>query len=209
MKDIEVCGRTVEEAIQEALIKLNTTRDQVEINIIEEGNKGLFGILGSKQARVFVERKPTIEWKVVVAKDYLNRLLEKMNIEAQVKVRSDEGCVFVDISGENLGFMIGRRGQTLDALQYLTGLVVNREGGEWIRVVIDIEGYRYRREQTLRALARRMAYKVQTTGRRVALDPMNALERRIIHSQLQEFDDLETHSEGKEPFRRVIISPKK
>ena len=209
MMSVEVVARTVEEAVEEALVKLDAERDQVEITVLEEGTKGLFGILGSKQAKVLVTKRPIHELKLESAEAFVEQLLAKMDIPAVVEGRSDEEAINLEISGEDLGILIGRRGQTLDAFQYLVGLAVNRQGGEWIRVIIDVEGYRQRREETLRALARRLAGKAEATGRRVALDPMNALERRIIHQELQTYEGVETHSEGREPYRRVIIVPER
>ena len=121
----------------------------------------------------------------------------------------DEDNVRLAVYGDNLGLLIGRRGQTLDALQYLVSTVANREGGNWVRIIMDVEGYRSRREYTLKSLAQRLAANAIDSGRRVALDPMTALERRIIHTELQANPDVETHSEGREPYRRVIIVPKK
>lgn len=207
MKSVEIIARSVEEAIEEGLKQLDVTRDEVEISIIEEGNKGFLGILGSRQAKVNLEIKPNMNWKARVAEEYVKNVLELMKITAVTDTIIADENVKIDITGENLGLLIGRRGQTLDALQYLTSMAANREGGEWVRIIVDIEGYRSRREETLRGLARRLASKADATGRRVALDPMNALERRIVHSELQEFDGVETHSEGRDPYRRVIIVP--
>lgn len=208
MKSVEIIARSVEEAIEEGLDELGATREEVDITIIEEGNKGLFGILGSKQAKVKLTILPTIKWKATVADEYVKEVLQRMDVPADISVTFEEEQIKVDITGENLGLLIGRRGQTLDALQYLVSMAVNREGDEWVRVLVDIEGYRGRREETLKALAQRLATKAKASGRRVALDPMTALERRIIHSELQDFTGVETHSEGRDPYRRVIIVPK-
>lgn len=209
MKSIEIVARSVEEAIDEGLDQLNVTRDEVDISVIEEGNKGFLGILGSRQAKVILTLKPSKNWKAKAAHEYVTNILELMDLTAEAKTFIEEDNIKIDITGENLGLLIGRRGQTLDALQYLTSMAVNRVGGDWVRVIIDVEGYRQRREATLRSLARRLAGKAASSHRRVALDPMNALERRIVHSELQEFDGVETHSEGKDPYRRVIIVPKR
>ncbi len=210
MKSVEIIARSVEDAIEEGLAKLETTKDEVDVSVLEEGTKGIFGFLGSKQAKVRIERRPTINWKCIISKNYIVELLDKMDIPATLTVNvQDEENILMDLKGDNLGLLIGRRGQTLDALQYLVSTVANREGGEWARVIVDIEGYRARREETLKALARRLGSKVRGTGRRVALDPMTALERRIVHSELQDIQGIETHSEGRDPFRRVIILPKK
>lgn len=210
MKSVEAVARSVEEAVEQGLTELGATRDEVEITIIDEGKPGLFGILGSKQAKVKLELKFTANKKAEAAVEYMKNILKQMDVEAEIDSEVDEEKdVHLAINGENLGLLIGRRGQTLDALQYLTNMAVNRQGGDWVRVNVDIEGYRSRREDTLKSLADRLATKVKTSGRRVALDPMTALERRIIHSELQEFPGVETHSEGRDPYRRVIIVPKK
>mgnify|MGYP000088117576 CR=1 FL=1 len=210
MKSIEVIARTVEDAINDGLAKLGATRDEVEITVLEEGNKGLFGIIGSKQAKVRLTMKVTTKYKSLVAKEYLEKLLQHMNVRADIRVEVlDQENIRIALYGDQLGLLIGRRGQTLDAIQYLVTMVANREGGNWVRVILDVEGYRSRREITLKSLAQRLAAKAAESGRRVALDPMTALERRIIHMELQNHPDVETHSEGREPYRRVIIVPKK
>jgi spoIIIJ-associated protein len=153
---------------------------------------------------------PTHERKLAQTLAFLRELLAKMGVEAEVNGTADAETINVEITGDDLGVLIGRRGQTLDALQYLAGLSVNRQAGEdWHRIVIDVEGYRARRTETLQNLAQRLAAKAQATGRRVILDPMNAAERRIVHQELSEIDGVETHSEGKEPYRTVVIVPKK
>lgn len=208
MKTIEVVARTVDEAIAEALEKLQTERDQVEVTILDEGNKGFLGI-GSKQAKVRVEKKtPIHEIKLQTAISFVKELLDHMDVQGEVTAVGDEETINVQIKGDDLGILIGRRGQTLDSLQYVTSLAVNRQSGDWLRINLDIGDYRAKREDTLRALAQRAATKVQGTGRRIALDPMNAAERRIVHKELQEFDGVVTQSEGQDPYRRVIILPK-
>ncbi len=209
MKTIEVVARTVDEAVAEALQKLGVERDEVEVTVLEEGNKGFWGILGSKQAKVRVEKKaPLYEVKLEVAKKFVKELLEQMDVPAEVSGHADEESVSLKIEGDDLGILIGRRGQTLDSLQYITSLAVNRQGGDWMRINLDIGDYRAKREETLRSLAQRAAMKVDATGRRVALDAMNAAERRIVHQELQEFGGVITQSEGQEPYRRVVILPK-
>lgn len=209
MQTIEVVARTVDEAIAEALEKLQAEPDQVEITVLEEGNKGFLGIIGSRQAKVRVDKKPPLhEVKLERALDFVIELLAKMDIPGQVTGTATEESVEVEIKGDDLGVLIGRRGQTLESIQYITSLAVNRQGGEWIRINLDIGEYRARREDTLRSLASRAASKVESTGRRVALDPMNAAERRIVHQELQGFTGVQTQSEGQDPYRRVIILPK-
>lgn len=208
MKTIEVVARTVDEAITEALQKLQAERDQVEITILDEGNKGFLGI-GSKQAKIRVDKKPSVyEVKQRAAIEFVTELLKQMDVAAEVSATGDGDTIEVQIQGEDLGILIGRRGQTLDSLQYITSLAVNRQGGDWMRVNLDIGDYRAKREDTLRSLAQRAAMKVEATGRRLALDAMNAAERRIVHQELQEFPGVITQSEGQDPYRRVVILPK-
>lgn len=208
MKSIEVVARTVEEAIAEALRELQVEREDVEVTVLEEGNKGFLGILGSKQAKVRVEKKvPEYEIKLERALEFLKELLGHMGLSPVVTGHADEESVNLRIDGEDLGILIGRRGQTLESLQYLTSLAVNRQGGEWMRINLDIGDYRAKREESLRALAQRAALKAESSGRRVALDPMSAAERRIVHQELQEFGGVVTQSEGQDPYRRVVIVP--
>lgn len=211
MKSIEVVGRTVDEAIAEALELLEVGQEDVKITVLDEGTKGFLGI-GSRQAKIIVEQKepelPIHEVKLESGIEFLTELLAQMNIPATVSGTSDEESVELQINGEDLGILIGRKGQTLDSLQYLTSLAVNRQGGEWVRINLDIGDYRAKREESLRSLAQRAAIKVESSGRRVALDPMNAAERRIVHQELQEFTGVVTQSEGQDPYRRVVILPK-
>ncbi len=209
MKSIEVVARSVDEAIAEALQELNADRDDVQIEILDEGNKGFLGILGSKQAKVRVEliEKPEAN-KLEAALEFTRELLSKMGISAEVQGEEDSESIKLQIDGDDLGILIGRRGQTLDSLQYIVSLAVNRQTeGEWNRIQIDVGDYRVRREESLRSLASRAASKVEKNGRRLALDAMNAAERRIIHQALQDFPGVETRSEGQDPYRRVVILP--
>jgi len=270
MRVIEKTARTVDEAIADALAELGARRDEVDIEILEEGNKGLFGLLGAKQARVRVSLKaqaeseagqsagqaaawtglreaakdasvldeeeaveeddfeggeafgdgeelqeeaapagPPDEARIARAREFLAGVLERMELDAALETRiDDDGTVHVNIVGQDLGLIIGRRGQTLDALQFLVNQVANRGEGRRIRVVLDAEGYRARRAEALTALARRMAAKARRLRRKVALEPMNALERRIVHLALADDAHVETYSEGEEPHRRVIIAPR-
>jgi spoIIIJ-associated protein len=212
MKSVEISARTVDEAVEQALKELNTEREQVKIEVLDEGAKGLFGLLGSKQARVIVslvgENKQAE--KEETACNFLAGLLEKLGAKAEIdKSQDEDGNVILEISGDNLGMIIGRRGQMLDAMQYLVNVVANRQGGDWVRFILDAEGYRRRREEALRGLALRTAERVKAQGKRAVLEPMNAAERRIIHMALAEEKGIETHSEGDDPYRRVVIAPKR
>lgn len=214
MKTVEKTGRTVEEAVEAALKELDASRDQCEIEILDEGNKGFLGLLGGKPARVRVTlRESAGHAQVEQARAFLEGVLSRMGLVAAVETRTDEdGVVHMNITGSELGTIIGRRGQTLDALQYLVNVVGNRQAaagsGSWVRIVLDAEGYRERRAETLRQLAHRMAEKAVARGRRIRLEPMSAHERRVVHLALKDHPKVETQSDGEEPFRRVIIVPK-
>lgn len=208
MISVEKTGKTVDDAILAALIELDVDRDNVEIEVIEEGSKGFLGLVGSRLACVRVTVKPS---RVDKARAFLERVIELLGVEATVDVEQQGEYTVLQIEGNHLGILIGRRGETLDALQYLTNLAANRDKtdqAERVRVILDAEGYRKRRENTLRNLAYRLAEKVKREKRRAALEPMSPLERRIIHTALQDDESVETYSEGEEPFRRVVIAYK-
>lgn len=210
MTSVEKTGRTVDEAIAEAVKELGVKREDVEIEVLEEGSKGFLGILGVRQARVRVSVNLSIETKVERAVAFLEKLVQHMGIEATIEHEiAAEGLVHIRLSGRRMGVLIGRRGQTLDAIQYLTNIVANDGKGRRARIVLDAEGYRQKRAETLRSLALRLADKVKRDGRKAALEPMSALERRVVHLALRERSDVETRSEGDEPYRRVIIVPKR
>ncbi len=209
MRSIERSARTVEEAIAEALQELQVAREDVEVEILDEGSRAFLGLIGGKPARVRVTVRDKREEKAQAVAAFLQGILDRMGIAAKVEHSwQDDDVLRLDIQGEELGLVIGRRGETLDALQYLVSLAANKNG-EWIRIILDAEGYRARREETLRNLALRLGERVKRTGRRAVLDPMNAMERRIIHLALQNDAGVETHSEGVAPYRRVIIAPRR
>lgn len=207
MEFIEVTGKTVDDAITEALIQLETTSDKIEYEVLEKGSSGFLGF-NSKPAKIKARKKDTIEDTI---RTFLEEVCQAMGIVAEVKVDQDaeEDFVNVELSGKDMGVLIGKRGQTLDSLQYLTSLVVNKKTEKYVRVKLDTENYRNRRKATLENLARNIALKVKRTRRPVALEPMNPYERRIIHSALQNDNYVTTHSEGEEPYRKVVVSPKK
>lgn len=210
MRSVETTGKTLEDAIQAALDQLSARREDVEIEVLDEGSKGLFGLLGAKLARVRVTLTHSLESKAERAVEFLSGLLSHMGVDARVESRmGEDNLVYLDIHGRRLGSVIGRRGQTLDAIQYLTNLVANRERGPRARIVIDAEGYRQKRAETLENLALRLAEKAKASKQRTALEPMSALERRVVHLALADDDEVETHSEGDEPYRRVVIVPKR
>ncbi len=203
MEFIEVSAKTVNDAITEACQKLTVTSDKLEYEVVEEGSSGFLGI-GSKPAVIKARVKSSIE---DTAKDFLKDVFEAMNLTVVVDVKYDEAnnSMDIDLNGDEMGVLIGKRGQTLDSLQYLVSLVVNKDVENYIRVKIDTENYRQRRKETLENLAKNISYKVKRTKRPVSLEPMNPYERRIIHSALQNDKYVTTHSEGDEPFRHVVV----
>lgn len=211
MEYIEISAKTVSEAITEACQKLSVTSDRLEYDIVDEGSSGFLGI-GSKpatiKARVKEEEKVSEE---DCAKKFLNDVFAAMQMDVVVSAKYDdiEKELQVDLSGVDMGILIGKRGQTLDSLQYLVSLVVNKGREDYIRVKVDTENYRQRRKETLENLAKNIAYKVKRTKKSVSLEPMNPYERRIIHSALQNDKYVTTYSEGEEPFRKVVITLKK
>lgn len=210
MNYIEVSAKTLNEAITEACQKLGVTSDRLEYEIVDEGTSGFLGI-GSKPAVIKAAVK-VVEVSIEDrAKVFLNDVFAAMNMTVVIEASYDENekTLDIDLSGDDMGVLIGKRGQTLDSLQYLVSLVVNKDENDYIRVKVDTENYRQRRKETLENLAKNIAFKVKKTRRPVSLEPMNPYERRIIHSALQNDKYVVTHSEGEEPFRRVIVSLKK
>ena len=209
MKYIEVSGKTVEDALTNALIKLETTREKIEYEVIEKGSTGFLGI-GSKPAIIKACKKLTTEELVI---EFLNDVFKTMSLVVKIEVdyKPEENVMNIDLVGNDMGVLIGKRGQTLDSLQYLASLVVNKnkEEGSYIRVKLDTENYRARRKETLEHLAKNIAYKVKRTRKNVALEPMNPYERRVIHSALQNDRYVSTRSEGEEPFRHVVVMLKR
>ena len=207
MEFTEFSAKTVDDAITEACQKLMVPSDKLEYEVVEEGSSGFLGI-GAKPAIIRAKAKSSV---ADVAKDFLKDVFEAMNMAVVVDVKYDEENKNIDIelSGDEMGVLIGKRGQTLDSLQYLVSLVVNKESEEYIHVKVDTENYRQRRKETLENLAKNIAYKVKRTKRSISLEPMNPYERRIIHSALQNDKYVTTHSEGEEPFRRVVVTLKR
>lgn len=207
MDSIEITAKTVDDAITEGLIKVGTTSDKIETEIIEKGSSGFLGI-GSRPAVVKIWKKFTIEDHV---RNFLSDIFNAMNMTVEINITKseDDKNINVDLKGDEMGVLIGKRGQTLDSLQYLTNLAVGKQVNEFVKVKIDTEDYRKRRRETLENLARNIAYKVKRTKRPVSLEPMNPFERRVIHSALQNDRYVSTHSEGEEPFRHVVITLKR
>ena len=207
MNTIEITGKTVEEALKSALEQLNTTEDKVEVTVIEEGSKGFFNLIGAKPAKISVKMKRD---RILEAKKFLSDILDNMNIKAEINIEESKDVIKINLTGSKMGAIIGYRGETLDSLQYLTSLVVNKaKEDKYKRVVLDTENYRQKREETLKRLANKIAYKVRKSGRSLKLEPMNPYERRVIHSELQNNKFVKTLSEGEEPYRRVVVELKK
>ena len=204
----EFSGNTVEEALAAALAELGTTADKVEYEVVEEASTGFLGF-GKKPAVIRVQKKAVNPEEIV--KTFILNVLGAMEVKATVDVGNNEEAetLEVQIVGDDMGILIGKRGQTLDSLQYLASLAVTKETGKYVKVKLDTENYRERRKETLENLAKNIATKVKKFRKQVALEPMNPYERRIIHSALQNDKYVETFSEGEEPFRKVIIAPKK
>ena len=254
-------GKTVDEAVREALSELNITRDNAEIEVLDEGQKGFLGLIGSKDATVKVwpkvdetksilneifneEIEPETSQEVVqntddeleiedeevstdevhmeeaiktldeeneeilsAAREFLGKILETLELDNIVEMELENNTLNVNVNGDEnrLGILIGKRGVTLDSIQYILNLIVNKKSSRYIRVNLDSSGYRDKRKKTLESLAGKMANKVIKTGRSIKLEPMNSYERKIIHTALQDFEGVLTHSEGKDPFRKVVI----
>ncbi|HEX9015169.1 MAG TPA: RNA-binding cell elongation regulator Jag/EloR [Chloroflexota bacterium] len=254
MESVEVSARTVDEAVEQALIRLGKARDEVEVTVLSEGHRRILGFVRGENARVRVTAlesaevsparqaasprpsapRPTarasrartaapkaapvetaplrVEGAAAVAKDTTEELLDNMGIDAAVIFRGgsgeDESPIVLDVVGDDLGILIGRRGETLSSIQFLVNLIVGKRLESWVRVVIDVEGYRARREESLRALAGRVAERVQRTGQSVALEPMPANERRIVHMALQDDASVTTESSGYGEDRHVNVIPR-
>ena len=208
MDMITVSAKTVDDAITKALIELGTTSDKLEYEIVDKGSNGILGFIGSKPAVIRAKKKETIEDKAVT---FLSDVFGAMGLGVQLETSysEKEKELSINMSGDDMGILIGKRGQTLDSLQYLVSLVINKENEDYIRIKLDTENYRERRKETLETLAKNIAYKVKRTRHSVSLEPMNPYERRIIHSALQNDKFVVTRSEGEEPFRHVVISLKK
>jgi spoIIIJ-associated protein len=238
---LEVIAPTIEEAVEKGLRELGLTENDVDVEVLDEGKKGLFG-LGTRQARVALMIKPVSEREaeepstqlqkkepalaepsseleeteeeaeeVSIARETIKIILEKMQVHADVSVKLGESDsnrvqpVLIDIEGSDLSFLIGRKAETINALQYITSLIVGRELGRWVPLQIDVQHYRKRREEELRKFARRVADQVVSTGRRQVLEPMPPNERRIVHIELRDNPHVETESIGEDPRRKVTV----
>lgn len=206
MRSVEAKGRTVDEAVDEALRRMNLGRDEVDVEVLEEPSRGLFGLIGAKEARVRVTRR-------VSKGDYAEELIREVfsSVGARVRIQRtvQEGIVGFDVSGEGAEIFIGRRGETLNALQFLVNVAAGHKSAEPVRIVLDIEGYKDRRKRRLEQIALRAAERARRTGERVVLEPMAAGDRRVIHLALQGCAGVTSRSEGEEPFRRVVVTRKR
>ena len=207
MEFIEISAKNVDDAITQATVQLGITSDQLEYEVLDKGSTGFLGI-GSKNAVIKARKKFSIDENVV---EFLSSIFDamKMEVEILVAVNEEEHIIEVELKGDDMGILIGKRGQTLDSLQYLTNLAINKHSDTYTRVKLDTEDYRKRRKDTLENLAKNIAYKVKRTKKPVSLEPMNPFERRVIHSALQNDRYVSTHSEGDEPYRHVVVTLKK
>ncbi|WP_077532777.1 RNA-binding cell elongation regulator Jag/EloR [Massiliimalia massiliensis] len=223
MKELITSGKTVEEAMQKACEQLGVTEEQCNVEVLQQPKKSLFGIIKTEAqvkvtvkesaAKQKVEKSGTEksvqgdnrEAKVEAAVHYLTDVLGKMDLNVTIDVEMKEDSAILTLVGENLGILIGRHGETLDALQYLTSLVCNRVEGSYFRITLDCGNYREKREEALKELAKKISVKVKRTGRSQTLEPMNPYERRIIHAVLTDIDGVTSKSKGEEPYRRVVV----
>ncbi|WIW70747.1 RNA-binding cell elongation regulator Jag/EloR [Anaerosinus gibii] len=218
---VEKTGKTVEDALRAALVELNTAEDCVNYEVLETPSKGFLGLIGSKPAKIRVTLKEVeADSEVISIKQtskpldtailFLEDIFRGMNMKVDIEVKEALDGIVLDLHGEDLGILIGKHGQTLDALQYLTNLAANRDmSEEKVRISIDVENYRKRREETLYRLAMRLADKVKRTGDKITLEPMSRHERKVIHMALQDERRILTYSDGEEPFRKVVIALKR
>ncbi|RXT08895.1 RNA-binding cell elongation regulator Jag/EloR [Ammoniphilus sp. CFH 90114] len=206
MKKVTVTAKTVDEAIALALKQLNAEKNQVTVTILEEPTKGFFGFIGARPAKLEVELKID---PIQEAKTFLQDILATMSVTATIEVKNEKDATLLDIIGEDLGIIIGRRGQTLDSLQFLVNTVANKHSDSYLRIVLDAENYRLKRRQTLEQLADRLAHKAIKTGQVIKLEPMPSHERKVIHTFLQERKNINTYSEGQDPNRYIVIQAKK
>ncbi|WP_312560608.1 RNA-binding cell elongation regulator Jag/EloR [Anaerospora sp.] len=207
MNVVEKSAKSIDEAVEQALKELGLKPEQVDVEVLEQPAKALFGFIGGRQAKVRVTARKIDP--VEVANDFLKQIFTTMKISVSVEKITTDDHVLFNLRGNDLGVLIGKHGQTLDALQYLVNLAANRDSMERVRVLLDVEDYRKRRADTLTQLALRLADKVKRRGEKVILEPMSSHERKIIHMALQNDQRIATFSEGEDPFRKVVIALKR
>jgi spoIIIJ-associated protein len=205
MKKIVVTGKTVEDAVKAGLLQWEVSEDRVKIKVLEQPSKGFLGLFGNKEAKVELEWIPDALEEAI---HFLQDIFRTMNLTITTDLQKDKEGATLNMTGSELGILIGKRGQTLDALQYLVNIVANRFSSSHLRIILDAENFRERRKKTLEELASRLASRVIKTKKEVILEPMNALERKIIHTELQDHPVVKTYSKGEEPNRRVVIALK-
>ena len=208
MDFIEFTGKTVDDALTNALVEFGVTSDQIDYDVLEKGSSGFLGF-NSKPAKIKARKKYTVADHI---KNFLSQVFAAMGLEVEILINAsaeEENVYDVELKGAEMGVLIGKRGQTIDSLQYLTNLAINKHSDTYTRVKLDTEDYRKRRKDTLENLAKNIAYKVKRTKKAVSLEPMNPFERRVIHSALQNDRYVSTHSEGDEPYRHVVITLKR
>jgi spoIIIJ-associated protein len=205
MNKVLASGKTVEEAVRNGLTELGVGEDRVKVTVLEQPNKGLFRLIGVKNARVELELQPDALEEAI---EFLREVSAAMGLSVTVDRETEDDAIRLNVKGSDLGLLIGRRGQTLDSLQYLVNIVANRHSDRHLRIVLDAEQFRERRRQTLEALAERMAGRVLKTRKDIVLEPMTAQERKIIHARLQIHSQVKTYSQGNEPNRRIVIALK-
>lgn len=203
MNKIVVSGKSIEEAVRQGLAKWNTSEDRVKVTVLEQPSKGLFGLIGTREAKVELEKIPD---PVEEAIQFLNDIFKTITLQIQVERIDEKDIVLLNLTGPELGILIGRRGQTLDSLQYLVNIVANRYSNTHIKIVLDAENFRERRRKTLEDLSQRLAGRVVKTRKEVMLEPMSPQERKVIHSHLQNHPSVKTYSKGEDPNRRVVIA---
>jgi spoIIIJ-associated protein len=203
VKQVTATGQTVKEAVESALAQLNTTKDRADVAIIDEGKKGIFGIFGSRPAVVKVT---VIIDPIDEARKFLLQVSEQMGAPISIEMKRDGKQVLFVMTGEKIALLIGKRGQTLNSLQYLTQLIINRFSNQYLTVILDAEDYRNRRNDTLIQLAHRLALKALKTGKDVALEPMPSYERKVIHTALSNNKRVKTFSDGSDPHRHIVCT---
>lgn len=209
MTSVETSGKTIEDALTKALAELGVSLQQVDYEVLEEPSKGLFGFIGTKPAKILVTVKEVKIDPVQTAEKFLTDIFSAMKLPVEIHTAATAEVTTFNMRGTDLGVLIGKHGQTLDALQYLTNLAANRDSDARVKIVLDVEDYRQRRAETLQRLAARLADQVKRRGEKVVLEPMSPLERKIIHMALQEDSRITTFSEGDEPYRKVVIALKR
>lgn len=207
MKSLEIRSKSKEEAIEKAIKELNVNLEDLEIEVLENPTKGFLGFLGAKEGLYrFTVIEPEVKTEVDIAKEFVENILKNSNVDAELSVNQQGNLIKVDIKGKDASSLIGRRGETLDSIQLLTGLALNKiNKNSSMRVLVDIENYRAKREESLVRYAHKVAREVAKTKKTKKLDYMNPYERRIIHSALQNDKYVSTYSEGNDPYRRLVI----